>query len=175
MSLLSTLQGYVPERKGLLPGAMVLSALSSLMGTVPFILIWLIARELFNSELESSREMINVYAWWALGTALVGVLLYFLALTLSHLAAFRLEVNMRRRAMRQIVKFPLGFFDNNTSGRIRKIIDDNAGVTHSFMAHQLPDLAASILTPLVSLALLFVFDWRLGFACLVPIVGGGES
>ena len=40
---------------------------------------------------------------------------------------------------------PLGFFDINTSGRIRKIIDDNAGVTHSFLAHQLPDLAATFL------------------------------
>ena len=41
----------------------------------------------------------------------------------------------------QVVAMPLGFFDTTTSGRIRKVIDDNAGVTHSFVAHQMPDLA----------------------------------
>ena len=72
--------------------------------------------------------------------------------------------------MRQIVRMPLGFFDINTSGRIRKIIDDNAGVTHSFLAHQLPDLAATFLVPLVAAILIFVFDWILGLACIVPVI-----
>ncbi len=169
MGILSKFQVYMPERKGLLSGALFMSAMSSLMGILPFIFIWLIVRELFKSQIESSQAVISVYAWWALGTALGGVLLYFLALTLSHLAAFRVETNMRRQAMQKIMQFPLGFFENNTSGRIRKIIDDNASVTHSFLAHQMPDLAGSILMPLVSLVLLFVFDWRLGLACLVPI------
>ena len=88
----------------------------------------------------------------------------------SHLAAFRVESNLRKEAMRQIVRMPLGFFDINTSGRIRKIIDDNAGVTHSFLAHQLPDLAATFLVPLVAAILIFVFDWILGLACIVPVI-----
>ena len=55
-------------------------------------------------------------------------------------------------------------------GLIRKIIDDNAGVTHSFLAHQLPDLAATFLVPLVAAILIFVFDWILGLACIVPVI-----
>ena len=51
-----------------------------------------------------------------------------------------------------------------------KIIDDNAGVTHSFLAHQLPDLAATFLVPLVAAILIFVFDWILGLACIVPVI-----
>ncbi len=82
--------------------------------------------------------------------AVASIVLYFAALMSSHLAAFRVESNLRKEAMRQIVRMPLGFFDINTSGRIRKIINDNAGVTHSFLAHQLPDLAATFLVPLVS-------------------------
>jgi ATP-binding cassette subfamily B protein len=157
------------EKKALLPAAMILSAISSLMGILPFIFIWLIVKELLVSP-TGSQVLINTYAWWALGTAVGGVVLYFLALMLSHLAAFRVETNMRRRAMQKIVQFPLGFFDGNTSGRIRKIIDDNASITHTFLAHQLPDLAGTILVPLASLVLIFVFDWRLGLACLVPII-----
>ena len=158
------------KRKVLLPAAMLLSALSALAGMLPYILIWLIVRELLEyGEITSSGNVVT-YAWWAAGMAVASIVLYFAALMSSHLAAFRVESNLRKEAMRQIVRMPLGFFDINTSGRIRKIIDDNAGVTHSFLAHQLPDLAATFLVPLVAAILIFVFDWILGLACIVPII-----
>lgn len=158
------------KRKVLLPAAMLLSALSALAGMLPYILIWLIVRELLeHGEITSSGNVVT-YAWWAAGMAVARIVLYFAALMSSHLAAFRVESNLRKEAMRQIVRMPLGFFDINTSGRIRKIIDDNAGVTHSFLAHQLPDLAATFLVPLVAAILIFVFDWILGLACIVPVI-----
>ena len=140
------------------------------MCLLPYILIWLIVRELLeHGEITSSGNVVT-YAWWAAGMAVASIVLYFAALMSSHLAAFRVESNLRKEAMRQIVRMPLGFFDINTSGRIRKIIDDNAGVTHSFLAHQLPDLAATFLVPLVAAILIFVFDWILGLACIVPVI-----
>ena len=158
------------KRKVLLPAAMLLSALSALAGMLPYILIWLIVRELLEyGEITSSGNVVT-YAWWAAGMAVASIVLYFAALMSSHLAAFRVESNLRKEAMRQIVRMPLGFFDINTSGRIRKIIDDNAGITHSFLAHQLPDLAATFLVPLVAAILIFVFDWILGLACIVPVI-----
>ena len=158
------------KRKVLLPAAMLLSALSALAGMLPYILIWLIVRELLeHGEITSSGNVVT-YAWWAAGMAVASIVLYFAALMSSHLAAFRVESNLRKEAMRQVVRMPLGFFDINTSGRIRKIIDDNAGVTHSFLAHQLPDLAATFLVPLVAAILIFVFDWILGLACIVPVI-----
>ena len=158
------------KRKVLLPAAMLLSALSALAGMLPYILIWLIVRELLeHGEITSSGNVVT-YAWWAAGMAVASIVLYFAALMSSHLAAFRVESNLRKEAMRQIVRMPLGFFDINTSGRIRKIIDDTAGVTHSFLAHQLPDLAATFLVPLVAAILIFVFDWILGLACIVPVI-----
>ena len=158
------------KRKVLLPASMLLSALSALAGMLPYILIWLIVRELLeHGEITSSGNVVT-YAWWAAGMAVASIVLYFAALMSSHLAAFRVESNLRKEAMRQIVRMPLGFLDINTSGRIRKIIDDNAGVTHSFLAHQLPDLAATFLVPLVAAILIFVFDWILGLACIVPVI-----
>ena len=158
------------KRKVHLPASMLLSALSALAGMLPYILIWLIVRELLeHGEITSSGNVVT-YAWWAAGMAVASIVLYFAALMSSHLAAFRVESNLRKEAMRQIVRMPLGFLDINTSGRIRKIIDDNAGVTHSFLAHQLPDLAATFLVPLVAAILIFVFDWILGLACIVPVI-----
>lgn len=170
MNTLLKLQNYANGRKFLLPLSLFLSAISSLAGMLPYIFIWFIIRELFHVEGDYSQVGINSYAWWAVGTAVGSVITYFIALTLSHLAAFRVEATMRWRAMQKIIHMPLGFFDNNSSGRIRKVIDDNASITHTFLAHQLPDLAGSILIPLTAIVLIFVFDWRLGLACLVPII-----
>jgi ATP-binding cassette subfamily B protein len=167
MNTLSKLQSYAGGRKALFPLSMVLSAVSALAGLLPYVLIWLIVRELF--EAGGGPKIVSL-AWWVVGAAVGSVAIYFAALWSSHLAAFRVESNIRREAMRKIVAMPLGFFDSHTSGRIRKIIDDNASTTHSFLAHQLPDLAATALVPVAILALVFTFDWRLGIACLVPVV-----
>lgn len=157
------------RRKALLPVAIVLSALGGLAGLAPFVFIWLIVRELLSGGDIGAQTQVTSYAWWAAGTAVGGVVLYFGALMCSHLAAFRVESNIRKSAMRRIVGMPLGFFDSNTTGRIRKIIDDNASITHSFLAHQLPDMAGTALVPLMAVALIAAFDWRLGLACLVPV------
>lgn len=170
MSTLKKLRSYAGRRQALLPLSMILSALGALAGMAPFILIWLIVRELFAAGgIPADPGSIVTLAWWAAGTAAGSVVLYFAALMSSHLAAFRVESNLRREAMLRIVRMPLGFFDTTTSGRIRKIIDDNAGITHSFLAHQMPDLAATVLVPVAALVLIFVFDWRLGLASLVPV------
>ena len=168
MNTLTKLQQYMGKRKALLPISMILSALSSLAGLLPYVLIWGIVRELLSSGGIPSAN-VTTYAWWAAGSAVLSVILYFAALMSSHLAAFKVESNLRREAMRKIVRMPLGFFDINTGGRIRKIIDDNAGITHAFLAHQMPDLGATILVPVVTAVLIVAFDWRLGLACLIPI------
>lgn len=113
------------QRRILFPLSLILSALSALAGLVPYILIWLIVKELLVPDTVGDTDMM-VYAWWAAGLAIGSVVLYFVALMASHLAAFRVESNIRRDAMERVVAMPLGFFDQNTSGRIRKIIDDNA-------------------------------------------------
>lgn len=170
MNTLKKLQHYMVQRRILLPLSMLLSALSSLMGLLPFILVWFIVKELLVTGGTLVSTNVIAYAWWVAGLAVAGVVLYFAALMASHLAAFRVESNLRREAMRRIVNMPLGFFDCNTSGRIRKIIDDNASITHTFLAHQMPDLVGAVLVPLVATLLIFWFDWKLGLACIVPVV-----
>lgn len=170
MNTLKRLQHYAGNRKILMPLSMFLSALSALAGMMPYVFIWLIVRELFQTGGNVTGDgNISTYAWWAVGSAIGGILLYFGALMSSHLAAFHVESNLRREAMKKIIRMPLGFFDMHASGRIRKIIDDNAGITHGFLAHQLPDLAATIFIPIVAGVLIFVYDWRLGLACLIPV------
>lgn len=167
--IIKEFQTYMTGRTLFLPLAFALSALSSLANLLPFLFIWLIVRLFFSEGIAGSLDRIHIYAWSALGSSIMAVVLYFLSLSFSHLTAFRVEVNMRKRAMQKIVKMPLGFFDSQTTGKIRKVIDDNAGITHGFLAHQLPDLAGAFLTPLALMVLIFAVEWRLGLACLIPM------
>lgn len=169
MSLYPRLSHYMGTRRWLLPLSLVLSALVGLLSLVPFVLIWFIVRALLEGD-ATSVQAVWSYALWAAGTALLGVLLYFVSLLLSHVAAFRLEVNLRREAMQRLMQLPLGFFAQQESGQLRKVIDEDSSSTHTFVAHILPDLSGSIMAPLAVMVLLFVFDWRLGVACLVPIL-----
>ena len=170
MNTLSRLTKFMTGRKLFYPLSLGLSAISAVTGMAPYILVWFIVREFITMGSVLSSSMVQTYAWWAAGLAIGSVLIYFAALSFSHLAAFRAECNMRRYAMGKVIKKPLGFFDNNTSGRIRKIIDDNASITHGFLAHQMPDFAATLVMPVVAIVMMFVFDWRLGLACLVPVI-----
>ena len=102
-------------------------------------------------------------------TAAGSILLYFAALMSTHIAAFRTARNIRYAAMTHVLKLPLGFFAGNQSGRLRKLIDDNAGLTEDLLAHKLPDLAATAVTPIAAIVVLFLFDWRMGLLCLLTM------
>lgn len=171
-SLLSRFTPYMGSKKSLLPLAIVLSGLSAILNMLPFVFIWFIAREIIQNPDASDLSSVGFYAWLAFGTAILGVVVYFLGLMCSHLAAFRVEVGLQKVGMKKIVNMPLGFFDQYSSGKLRKIVNDGAGTTHSFLAHQLPDMAGTMLSPIILLVLIFTMNWRMGLASLVPIVLG---
>lgn len=151
---------------------MILAGLSTILSMIPFVCIWFVVRDMLNALVAGDISLAahsTTYAWWAAGFSVLSILLYFIGLCCSHLAAFRTATNMKKAAMHHVVKLPLGYFGANGSGRLRKVIDDNAGLTEAFLAHQLPDLIGAVVMPIAVLVLIFVFDWRLGLCCLVPL------
>lgn len=167
---LKRLGAYMGGRKWLLPCSVGLSAVNGLLSLVPFILLWLVVRTLLTAEGDLADTPLWDYAIAALAVSVANVLFCFVALMLSHLAAFRIETNMRRSAMERLMCVPLGFFDTQNTGRMRKIIDEDAGQTHTFVAHILPDVASTAVAPMGVVVLLFVIDWQLGIAAILPIV-----
>ncbi len=171
-SEISRMFQYAGNRHWLTVVGMILAGVSTVLSMVPFVCIWFVIRDMLNALMAGDISLASgstAYAWWAAGFAILSILLYFVALCCSHLAAFRTAANMKKTALHHIVKLPLGYFNNNASGRLRKIIDDNAGLTENFLAHQLPDLTGAVVMPVAVLVLIFVFDWRLGICCLVPL------
>lgn len=172
-SSLSRLLNYAGRHRYLTYASWILSALSALMALIPFWYIWKIIKEVLEirPNFEQARNLTH-NGWMAVLFAVLSVLIYITGLMCSHLAAFRIASNIRIHAMHHIVKLPLGFADDFGSGKLRKIINESSAATENWLAHQLPDKAGAIATPIGLLALLLLFDWRLGLLSLVPVVLG---
>ncbi len=168
---LSVLLGYAGSYKKLTFTGLVLSAAAMILGMLPYICIWLAARDLIAVAPDWTRATsISHYGWMAFAFACGGIAVYFCALMCTHLAAFRTAVNIRKQGMAHLMKTPLGFFDNNASGLIRNRLDGGAAETETLLAHNLADIVGTAAMFISMLVLMFVFDWRMGAACLMAAV-----
>lgn len=150
---------------------MILSGLSAICLLVPFIYIWNVVNALLAVAPNFTQaQNLDTYAFNAFAFAVAGIVLNFFGLMGTHLSAFKNEKNMKDAAVNHLLKLPLGYFSNHTSGGLRKVIDYSTSKTETFLAHQLFDLTGAVVTPVVFLILLFSFDWILGLVCLVPII-----
>ena len=167
----AVLMDYAGSYKRLTFLGLVLSAVSMVLSMVPYICIWLAARDLIAVAPDwTEAGSVTRYGWMAFAAAVGGIVLYFAGLMCTHLAAFRTADNIRKRGAAHMLKAPLGFFDANASGLIRGRLDAAAADTETLLAHNLADIVGTITLFIAMLALMFLFDWRMGCACLLAAV-----
>lgn len=170
-SSLSKLLDYAGKFRYLTIASWILSVISAWLALVPFYYIWRIMREVLSVAPDFGKAAhLKEYGWAAVGFAILSMLVYVCALMCSHLAAFRVQANIRTSLMRHILTLPMGFLDKDGTGKIRKIVNESSAATETYLAHQLPDQAGAIATPAGLLVLLMVFDFRLGLLSLIPVV-----
>ena len=170
-SNLKRLLEYAGGYKYLTIASWILSALSALLALLPFVYIWKVIKEVLDVVPNyGDVQNLSHNGWMAVVFAVAAILIYIAALICSHLAAFRVQANMRRSAMHHIVTLPMGFMDGIGSGKVRKTVYESSAATETYLAHQLPDKANALATPVGLIVLLLVFDWRLGLLSLLPVV-----
>lgn len=170
-SSLSKLLAYAGKFRYLTITSWILSVISAWLALVPFYYIWRIMKEVLSVAPDFGKAAhLKEYGWAAVGFAILSMLVYVCALMCSHLAAFRVQANIRTSLMRHILTLPMGFLDKDGTGKIRKIVNESSAATETYLAHQLPDQAGAIATPAGLLVLLMVFDFRLGLLSLIPVV-----
>lgn len=170
-SSLQRLFEYAGNYKYLTISSWILSTISAWIALVPFYYIWRIIKEVLEVQPHFKQaEHLKGYGWLAVGFAVLSMFIYICALMCSHIAAFRVQANMRSKMMRHIIKLPLGYLDRVGSGKVRKIVNESSAATETFLAHQLPDRAGAIATPIGLIILLLAFDWRMGLFSLIPAV-----
>ena len=161
------------DRKGLVFLAAVLSSLAAIASFIPYIAVYFMIRSIigvFPNLDQLDMGMVMNYGWLALTGIVANILLYFLAIFSSHMAAFGTLYELKVLFADHITKIPLGYHLTIGSGRLRKIMDENIESVEGFIAHQFPDFVASITAPIVMVIILLTVDWRFGLASLVGII-----
>ncbi len=160
---------YAGGHKKLITLGRCLAAVSAIMTLIPYYELWKIIRTAVNGE---HLDNIRVYAWSAVALVVGALLVYILALFCTHIAAFRVQANMRSSLMHRIITLPLGVFDEDGTGKIRRIVNDSTAATETYIAHNLPDKTVAAVTPIGLLVLVFAFNWKIGLICMIPALIG---
>ncbi len=170
-SVITQLFEYAGNHKYFTICSWILAAISGLVALVPFYYIWRIIKEVVEvrPDFENATHIVS-YGFSAVGMSLLAMFIYITALMCSHIAAFRVQANMRTSMMEHVMKLPMGYIESEGSGKIRKIVAESSAATETYLAHSLPDKAVSYATPVGLIAMLLIFDWKIGLICLIPAV-----
>lgn len=167
------LMGYAGRHRYLTYLSLLLSAVSAVLALFPFVFLFRMIQEVIAAAPDYGQASNLVRSGWqAVGFALLSIAVYVCALMCSHLSAFRIAGNLRKTLMAHLARLPQGFVGEMGSGKIRRIVNDSSAATETYLAHQLPDMAAAVTTPLCMVVMLFLFDWRFGLVSLLPVILG---
>lgn len=164
MNVYKKLFAYAREKVFLGYLAILLSSISVLFTIWGYYLIY---RFLYNLIMLNDLAVSEKYAIKIVIILTVGAILYILSGIFSHMLGFRLETNLRKRGIEGLSQASFRFFDMNPSGKVRKIIDDNASQTHNVVAHLIPDNAQAFLTPILAIILGFLISTRVGLVLVI--------
>ncbi|PID82072.1 MAG: ABC transporter ATP-binding protein, partial [Clostridiales bacterium] len=73
-SILKKLTPYADNKKYLFSLSLILSAISAVLGLLPFVFIWLIAKEIFADTANITFQSVSFYAWMTLASAFASML-----------------------------------------------------------------------------------------------------
>lgn len=153
--------------------ACLLSVLSSLFKIVPFFTIYLILQKLisiFYSGKDFTFESVSYLVYITAASALLYGICAYSSAMISHGAAFDILYDLRMKLMEKMGKISSGYYTSNTQGSIKKLLIDDVEQIEIFIAHSMCEVAAAIATPVFTIIVLFITDWRLTLVSLIPIL-----
>ena len=150
---------------------LILSAIFSIVSTtlaaVPYLLVYQIILELFNSNIDYQK--IKSFVFTAIFFIVIKIITQILSGVFSHVAAFSILYKIRIDLIEHLSKLNMGFFKRNLSGKLKKIINEDIEKLELFIAHQIPDLSSALVTPIIFLGIMVYFNWKLTLVLFIPI------
>ncbi len=155
------------ERRGLVMLSCVLSALSAALMLVPFLSVYRILGELLaRGAGPENAAFFGRQALIAFGAMVLGFVVRYASLIVSHVAAFRILYGIRMGLARHIGRLPLGFLSGTTIGAVKKTMEQNVEDIELFVAHRIPELVDALATTLILAGALLWLSPPLALACL---------
>lgn len=158
---------FMGESNGKMRISILLAVLGEMFGIVPFLMVALLADELYRSTATIQRVLF--FCGIAAICQLIKMLLTWRSSLMSHKISFTILKNIREAITDRMAKVPMGVMLETPTGAFKNLIVDNVAKLEDSMAHFMPELPSNIAAPLCSILLIFILDWRMGLASLVTI------
>ena len=158
---------FVGERNSKMRISILLAVLGEMFGIVPFLMVALLADELYRGTATIQRVLF--FSGIAAICQLIKMLLTWRSSLMSHKISFTILKNIREAITDRMAKVPMGIMLETPTGAFKNLIVDNVAKLEDSMAHFMPELPSNIAAPLCSILLIFILDWRMGLASLITI------
>ena len=158
---------FVGERNSKMRISILLAVLGEMFGIVPFLMVALLADELYRGTATIQRVLF--FSGIAAICQLIKMLLTWRSSLMSHKVSFTILKNIREAITDRMAKVPMGVMLETPTGTFKNLIVDNVAKLEDSMAHFMPELPSNIAAPLCSILLIFILDWRMGLASLITI------
>ena len=166
--------GYVLKLAGkskwLLFASGLFSVLSGICSFVPYVMVYRTFMFLFEYEPDYTKTF--HYAMIAVVAILGRFLFTIISGSFSHIGAFNTLYEVRAELSRHISKVNLGFFTQNNSGLLKKVVIEDIERIEKFLAHQIPDITVAIVVPICMLVYMFTISIKMSFGLLTPLLLG---
>lgn len=156
---------FVGERNSKMRISILLAVLGEMFGIVPFLMVALLADELYRGTATIQRVLF--FSGIAAICQLIKMLLTWRSSLMSHKISFTILKNIREAITDRMAKVPMGVMLETPTGTFKNLIVDNVAKLEDSMAHFMPELPSNIAAPLCSILLIFILDWRMGLASLI--------
>ena len=158
---------FVGESNSKMRISIFLAVLGEMFGIVPFLMVALLADELYRGTATIQRVLF--FCGIAAICQLIKMLLTWRSSLMSHKVSFTILKNIREAITDRMAKVPMGIMLETPTGAFKNLIVDNVAKLEDSMAHFMPELPSNIAAPLCSILLIFILDWRMGLASLITI------
>lgn len=158
---------FVGESNSKMRISIFLAVLGEMFGIVPFLMVALLADELYRGTATIQRVLF--FSGIAAICQLIKMLLTWRSSLMSHKISFTILKNIREAITDRMAKVPMGIMLETPTGAFKNLIVDNVAKLEDSMAHFMPELPSNIAAPLCSILLIFILDWRMGLASLITI------
>ena len=158
---------FVGERNSKMRISILLAVLGEMFGIVPFLMVALLADELYRGTTTIQRVLF--FSGIAAICQLIKMLLTWRSSLMSHKISFTILKNIREAITDRMAKVQMGVMLETPTGTFKNLIVDNVAKLEDSMAHFMPELPSNIAAPLCSILLIFILDWRMGLASLITI------
>ena len=158
---------FVGESNSKMRISIFLAVLGEMFGIVPFLMVALLADELYRGTATIQRVLF--FSGIAAICQLIKMLLTWRSSLMSHKISFTILKNIREAITDRMAKVPMGVMLETPTGTFKNLIVDNVAKLEDSMAHFMPELPSNIAAPLCSILLIFILDWRMGLASLITI------